>query len=74
VASSCPASSFIDIGARNGHTCSIGDRSSRCDLFTSEHKFYLALNDDAPRVSSWTVLPQMIPGSRYGLTLLGQLF
>jgi hypothetical protein len=96
---------FIDMGARNGHMCSIGERDPRCEQFTPEHKFYLALdgvaqtagsalllsgfvfpkkeyvsdtyfspNNGAPRVSSWTVLPQMIPGSRYGLTLLGQLF
>jgi len=35
---------------------------------------YFGPNDGAPRVSSWTVVPQIAPGSRYGFILQGELF
>jgi hypothetical protein len=35
---------FLDLAARQGHTCSIGEIKDRCDLFTASHRFYLALD------------------------------
>jgi hypothetical protein len=35
---------------------------------------YYGFVNHGPRLASWTVLPQVTPGSRLGLTLLGEIF
>jgi hypothetical protein len=35
---------------------------------------YYGLSTAGPRIASWTIVPEVLPGSRYGLGFLGQLF
>jgi hypothetical protein len=35
---------------------------------------YYGLSTGGPRITSWTVVPDVLPGSRYGLAFRGQLF
>jgi hypothetical protein len=35
---------------------------------------YYGFHGKGPQIASWTLLPQVTPGSRYGLTLMGELF